>query len=305
MANPTLSQVHIDRAMTRISIAHRNTSYIADQLFPNLPVNNQSDKYFVFDKSSWFRDEAGPRAPGTKGPQGDYSISSSAYSAQPIAMTKLVPDEILQNADAPLQIQTAATEFATDKVMLSVERDVAGFVFDAGSWAASANPTSQWNLDSSEPLVDVETGREAIVKAVGREPNVFVMGREVWTKLKNHPDLLDRIKHTQRGIMTIELLAALFEVEKLLVGKAVVDTAEEGETSSRGFVWGKSAALLYVAPTPAIMTPSAGYVFTWKRRQVERFRREEEKSTAYRAEQHYDAKVVSPDAGYELKAVVA
>ena len=124
--------------MTRVSIAYRNANYIGNQVFPNVPVNHQSDEYFVFDKSSWFRNEAGPRAPGTRGPQVEYSISSCTYACRPISATKLVPDEIVDNADVPLQPRRDATVFATDKLLLFQEKDVADTVFAASTWTGSA-----------------------------------------------------------------------------------------------------------------------------------------------------------------------
>lgn len=304
MAGPTRRQVHIDRALTNVSIAYRNANYIGDLIFPQVVVQKQSDKFFVFDKSSWFRDEAGPRAPGTRGPEVEYSISSSAYSAQPMAATKVLPDEVVDNADQPLQERRNAVEFATDKVVLKLEKDVATDVFGA-EWSTSATPGTLWEDDASDPLGDVDTAREAIVKLIGREPNKMVIGREVWKQLKNHPDLLDRVKYTQTGRITPELLAQLFEIEQLLIGSAIEDTAAEGVTASFSFIWGKNALLAWVPPNPGLMVPAAGYIFSWKQRTLEVFRRMEEKANAYRAEQHYDVKITAPDAGYLLKAVVS
>ena len=96
MPQPTPRQVHIDTAMSRISVAYRNPSYIAEQIFPIVPVQHQSDKYFVFDKASWFRNEAGVRAPGTRGPEVEYSVSSSAYACTEYTATKTVPDEMMR-----------------------------------------------------------------------------------------------------------------------------------------------------------------------------------------------------------------
>jgi hypothetical protein len=304
MTAPTRRQVHIDTALTNVSIAYRNESYIGEQVFPAVPVKHISDKFFVFDSSSWFRDEADTRAPGTRGPEVEYSISSSTYSCQPISATKVLPDEVVENADSPLQERRAAAEFATDKVLLKLERDVAADVFGSG-WTGCSTPGTTWDDDASDPLQDVENAREGIVKLIGREPNVMVIGREVWTDLRHHPDLLDRIKYTSTGIMTPQLLAQLFEVQKLLIGNAVYDSAQEGATASLGFIWGKHAWLGWVPPNPGLMIPAAGYVFTWKRRTIEAFRRIEEKSNAYRAEQNYDVKVTCADAGYWLEACVA
>jgi hypothetical protein len=291
--------------MTRISIAYRNTGYIAEQIFPNVPVQKMSDKFFVFTKADWFRDEAGPRNPGTIGPQAGYSISSSAYSAQPISITTVLPDEVLRNADAPLNMQRSSVEFVTDKVLLAIERDVASLTFDNGSWSASATPSTTWDDDASKPLKDIEIGYNAVVKSIGRRPNKFVMGRDVWTKLKNHPDLLERIKYTQKGVMTEDLLAGLIGVDQVLIGEAVWTDTLEGETISEAFVWPNNAALLWVPPSPGLMVPAAGYTFTFMQRTIESHRRAEAKATAYRAEQHYDTKIVAPDAGYEFINAVA
>ena len=103
MASPTTGQVHIDKAMTNVSIAYRNANYIGDQVFPVVPVQKISDKYFTFDKGDWFRDEAGLRSPGTVGPIVEFSLGSAAYSCQPIAAGMWVADEVVDNADAPLQ----------------------------------------------------------------------------------------------------------------------------------------------------------------------------------------------------------
>ena len=68
MPQPNSSNVHVDAVLTNISIAYMQdqSNFIASQVFPEVPVDKQSDKFFVFDKNSWFRDEAQKRAPGTE-----------------------------------------------------------------------------------------------------------------------------------------------------------------------------------------------------------------------------------------------
>ena len=66
MAEPTAQQVHIDQALTNIAIRYSNEKYVFDQIFPRVPVQKQTDKFFKFTKEHWFRDDAMPRAPGTR-----------------------------------------------------------------------------------------------------------------------------------------------------------------------------------------------------------------------------------------------
>jgi hypothetical protein len=306
MTAPTQSQVHIDAAMTNLSIAYRNANYIAGQIFPVVPVQHQSDKFFVFDKASWFRDEAGPRAPGTTGPVVEYSISSSTYSCVPYSATKLVPDEIVDNADQPLQVRQAAVEFATDKLLLRLERDVAGNVFGTGWTSCTSNSSgTYWSDEASEPIEQVEIAKETIVSVIGREPNVMVVGREVWTDIKNHPDIIARMRSDERGIVTPEIAADIFGIEKFLVGSAIYTTTVEGNTMTGSYVWGKYAWIGWVPNIAGLMNPAAGYIFTHRNRVVYRFRREEETTDAYRAEMHWDCKLTCPDAGYLIKTVTA
>ena len=76
-------------------------------------------------------------------------------------------------------------------------------------------------------------------------------------------DILDRIKYTQKGIVTVDLLATLFEVENVYVAWSVVNSAAKGADANVDFIMGKHALLCYSNPRPALRKPSAGYIFAW------------------------------------------
>ena len=48
MTNPTLSQVHVDAILTNSSVAYIQAAdnFIANKVFPIVPVDKQSDLYF-------------------------------------------------------------------------------------------------------------------------------------------------------------------------------------------------------------------------------------------------------------------
>lgn len=318
MARPTHADMHIQAALSNVSVAYRNAAYIGDQVFPVVTVRKQADKYFIFDKVAWFRNEAGPRAPGTRSVEGGYSLSQGSYSCVETAFSKVVTDEEEDNADDVLTPRRTAVEFATDKILLAREYDVASIVFGGGSWAASSTPSTTWDDPASDPISDIEAGKETLVQAIGREPNVCVMGRNVWTDLKRHPDLLDLYKYTSNGMITLAQFQSLFEFDKVLVGTAIYASAAmqdayqlpssgvlTDQTVTYSFVWGKSMWLGWVPPNPALAIPAAGYTFTWKNRQVAQFRREEERATKYEVLENYDIVATATDAGYEFKSCVA
>ena len=66
--NPTPGDVHVNVPLTNISIAYlQNASnFIASRVFPNIPVQKQSDRYYTYDRGEFNRDEMKERAAGTE-----------------------------------------------------------------------------------------------------------------------------------------------------------------------------------------------------------------------------------------------
>lgn len=302
---PTYQMEHIDVALTNLSVAYTPSGFIADQVFPNVPVQKISDLYFIYTKADWLRREADVRAPGTRAARGDYGLSTSNYVCVERAIAKAVPDEIVANADSPLRPLEDATRWCTTQIQLQVESVVAGKAFGSG-WSSSVTPGTLWSNDASDPLGDLETGMSTVVGAIGLEANTGVVGRGLWRYLKNHPDIVDRIKYSagpnSPAIVTVQAVAALVGVEKLLVGIAIEETGREGATSSLAYIWGNHMLLAYVTGGPSLLAPSAGYIFNYQQRQVSRFREEQERADVVEARQSWDVRNVAADAAYFIKS---
>ena len=62
---PTPSDVHVNQPLTNISIAYLQSQmrFVADRIFPVIPVEKQSDRYYTYDRGDWNRNEMQERAP--------------------------------------------------------------------------------------------------------------------------------------------------------------------------------------------------------------------------------------------------
>jgi len=298
MSTPTSRDVHIETALSNISVAYHNASYIADQVFPVVPVQKKTDYYWVFPKEAFLRNQVGVRAPGTRAPRADYTLTTASYACVPWAIAKLVPDEVRKNSDNPLQPDVLATEFVTDQLLKAQELRVAAIVTNSGGWAYSASPTTQWSASTSDPIGDIETAINGIVSTIGAMPNVAVMSWDVWRRLRNHPDLADRIKYTRNGA-TLEAvdLAEWFGFQKVLIGSAIYDTSQEGATPSRSYIWGDDFWCGYVPAVPSLMTPAAGYTLEWEARTIRRYRQDQEHTDVIEGTHSTDEVVSASDAG--------
>ena len=310
-AQPTASEVHINGPLSQLSVAYMNKSYIAELLFPNVQVKHKSDSFFKFDKAPWLRDEAEVRAPGADYPTGGYNLDTDTYKTRQWAFAHLVPDEIRDNADNPINPDRNAVNICTQKILIKKEKLVRALAFTSGNWtgAVTLSGTDQWSdYSNSDPFDDVTTAVLAVTLACLEQPNTIVMGLQVFMKLALHPDLLERCKYTgtneRPAMVTAQMMAALFGVDQVLVGAAVQDTSQEGGTSSPAFIWDKKLWIGYVAPAAAIENPSAGYIFT-RGRWADMIRDDDHDSDKVRCKEEFDAHVTSADSGYLIRGAIA
>ncbi len=322
MPNPALQDVHVNRPLTNISIAYlqRNLQFASRVVFPIVPVPNKSDSYYTYDRTDWFRTEAKVRAPGTESAGSGYRISTATYTATVQAVHKDIDDQIRANADAPLNLDQEATEWVTFQLLLRMEKDWIANYFTTSIWdrdITGGTTYTQWSDASSTPIEDVTTESLSITEKTGFKPNTLVLGPRVYAGLKNHPDVLDRIKYGAApgspALATTQALAALFDVERVVTPYITENTAAENQTGAYSFVFGKHALLCYVPPSPGLLTPSAGYTFTWSGYpgagrdglRISRFRMENLKSDRVEGEMAYSQKVVASPLGAFFSGMVA
>jgi len=312
---PTLRDVHVDQVLTEISIRYRNPLYIADQVFPIVYVGKQTNKIRIYTKSYWFRDEARLRGPGEEVFRSGYELdTSTTYYCEGYAIGKDIPDEIRANADEGIDLDREATEWVTDRLLLRRERKFVEDFFRTGVWATDVTltGTAQWSdYAESTPIEDIRKAKETILSSTGVEPNTLVLGYQVYNKLLDHPAFTERIKYTQTGIVTADLIARVVDIDRVLVARSIYETAQEGAPSSMAFTFGKHALVLYVAERPSILEPSAGYTFIWRPlggagNQIIATRRDEARYTdVVEGFTWFDQVVLGADLGYFIENAVA
>lgn len=323
---PKMQNIHIDRALTNMSVAYMQDAdvFIAGKVFPIIPVQKQSDLYFIYEKEDFFRDEAAERAAGTESAGGDYEISQSKpYFCRVYAFHKDVNEQERVNADDPISPDRDAQEFVSHKLLLRRENIWAQNYFKSGVWGkeitgVDATPGANQALRFDNPLADpvklIRDLKTQMVEETGYAPNKLVLSPYAYNALCDHESILDRIKYTQKGMVTKDMLCSLFELDEILVPYAIQNVQAKGENGQMEFVMGKHALLVYAPSAPGIKKPSAGYTFAWKglkgagaygnrvvRIPMPWLGMDTER---IEGEMAFDQKVVCKDLGYFLKDIV-
>lgn len=329
MAQPTGSDLYVSIPLTNLSVAYiqDNQEFIADQVFPSVPVAARTGLYWKYAKGDWFRTAAQKRAPRTESAGTGWNMERDTYLVDVNAVHVDVADQ--DRADqanqerSVLDLDRDATRFVIRDILLRREKDWVEAFFTPGVWTnvaqigvasgVGAGEFLQWNDSDSTPIQDIENMRVAFGENTGFRPNVLVIGARVYSAFKNHPEFIERIKYSQKGIVTLDLIAALLDVPKVLTPMVIENVGEEQAPDDFQYIYGKSALLAYAAPNAGIMQPSAGYTFEWtgylgsnvRGTSTSKFRLQELKADRIETESAYGFKVISPDLGVFYTTAVA
>lgn len=322
MPQPTPRDVHIDAALSNLSVAYIQdaSNFIADKVFPIVNVQKQSDKYFKYEKGAFFRDEAKRRAPATESAGSGFGLGTDTYFCDKWALHKDVDDDTVANSDPAIDPYGDATNFVANSLLIRRERLFADAYMKTGVWGTDetgGTNFAQWDDEAtSDPADDAKRVRISMLSKTGYAPNTMTVGYEVYEALKKHPLIMEKFRYSGKESITTDMLARYFEVERFLVAQSVYTSSAEGVADASltmAFIHGKNVLFSFAPRVPSLMMPAAGYIFGWAGLTgvnnagiaTSRFRMQQLKADRVETEMAVDMKLVAADMGYFLTTVVA
>lgn len=317
--------VHINTPLTNMTVGYHPTGMVAEQVFPVIPVEHESDFYYVFDKAQAFRlsrsdGKSTLRADGARSLLEEFGATPDKYVAEEYALKTKITDRQRANQDSVLQLETSKLRRVQDKILLDQELRVASLLTNASTWSGNGNVltlsgTSQWNnasFQSQQGTFSVieqefDNGREAIRKATGgKEANTVIIPAAVSRVMKRDIGVRAAIQYTHPDLLTNGSLPDTLWGLKVITPAALYDTSVEGEAYGGGVdIWGKNVILAYIDPAPGLDSMTLGLIFRQRAWQVKQWREEDVESTFYEASIVQAEKMVSVDCGYLIQNCIA
>ncbi|MBX3597308.1 MAG: major capsid protein [Rhizobiaceae bacterium] len=259
----------IDPVLTGIAQGYRHVQRVGHLLFPSVDVQHRGGTIIEFGRES-FRDYKARRAPGA-----DTRMIQFGYEGKPFALHQYsldvpLPRELMDEASKVPGIDPGkrAVNTAMDSLTLSLEIEQANIATNPDNYGDSnkrnLSSAESWNVANSDPVADIEDAKDQVRRSCGVEPNRLVLNSGGFRALKRHPKIVERFKYTTADSITAKMLAGLFDLEEVAVGKATyVDGVEDDAPFLEA--WGNAAVLAYV-PTQdaALEQPSFAYTYTLK-----------------------------------------
>ncbi len=272
-------------ALSNMALAYfqSDANSFAKTMFPICPVTLSSDNYYIFDKEDLLRDNWHRKPAYGKVDPAVLSEHIETYACQVDQMIMGI-DQIRQtDLTRRMGPRTADPKQQRTKTMagqanIQQDRIFANKYFKSGVWKQefsgvdTTTPTDKqfikFSNGNSDPVAFVDEKKTAIHGETGRMPNRLALGVNVFNALKKHPAILERVKYggstANPASVTLNVLAQLFEVDRVTVPLSIMNKAELGQEADMQYIGDPNAFLLaYATDTPSIEEPSAGYIFTW------------------------------------------
>lgn len=299
----------VDPILTNHVRGYTNAEHVGNVLFPFVPVETRGAQRIEFGRESFKRYNS-RRAPGSATKRVSFGHSTQTIALHDHSLEGEVPIELQQEAMAVPKIDKAKDAVNGISAIMSLEAEIeqaeaaTNTAVYASTNKVALSGNSQWSDHSnSTPTSDVEDAREAVRSQIGIYPNTMVVGPKVWSQLKWHPKLVEHFKYTGRDSITPEMLASLWEIDRIVVGKAVyMDEAEVLHD-----VWGRNVVMAYTNPTPNRFQPSFGYTHRLKGYQVVEtpYYDNNTKTWYYPQSDCRSVDIVGADAGFLISSAVA
>ncbi|MGB3684954.1 MAG: hypothetical protein WA991_03915 [Ornithinimicrobium sp.] len=301
----------IDTVLTSVSEAYTNdtSSFIAEQLFPVIPTDQRSGKYWAYNKDNLRVPSSTLRTGRSKTHEATFGRELKDWGPlNEHALKDFISVDEYKFTDNPLNPETDLVNFLNEQMLIAQEKDLADVLSDTSVITHNSSPSSAWDTDNGDPFADIVTAIKAQKGSAMKMPNTLSFGWDVWMGLINNPAVKARLGANRDVVVTKELLLALFApygIKTILVGDVTINDANEGASDSLASVWGKDALLSYVTPTPGLRTLNGGYTFRLNGgKYVDRWDDADPKGTWIRSNDYYDQFMFNSDMFYLLEDVV-
>lgn len=259
----------IDPILTNVAQGYQNSELIGLSLFPAVPVQTTGGQIIEFGRES-FKLYNARRAPGGSTRRIQFGYQGKPFTLVQDSLEGKVPREYLRDAKLipGIDLGSRSVIITMKALQLTLEYDQAQLATNAANYVNSnkvaLSGTSKWSTSTGNPLTDIDAGREAIRSEVGMYPNTLVLSAQAFNACKNNQNVINRFQYNSQvsidaASITPQMMAGLFNVDKVIVGKAI-SVDDLGNSTD---IWGNNAILAFVPDKPSsVEEPSYGYTYT-------------------------------------------
>ena len=312
------SRPDIAESMVEFDLQANNNKMIATQLLPVFEANAQAGNFGRIPLESLLEESKTDRASGGSYGRGDYEFEDVFFATKEQGWEEPVDDRDAKIYADYFDAEMIAADRAQSKILVNQEKRAAAITFGNGSINTTAAGTVWSTAASATPVTNVETAVQAVWARTGLWPNAIVMSYLLFRELRQCSEVLDRIEssgagdQTRASDVTTAQLAAVFDLDHVLIAGGSRNTAKKGQTASVAQIWDKTKCMVAtVATGQDLREPCIGRTFHWSEDgssiggTVESYRAEDLRSEIIRCRHETQEKLIYPEAAEIITGCLA
>lgn len=304
-AFPTADNVHTDVPLTNFLLAYHPEGFVADKVFPILPVKHETDLFYRWAAGDMVRKVDGLRADGAAAKVVDFQFDSTTYTARQYSLVAKITDRQRDNSDD--QLRLVQTKIQAVKDLLLLQRELAVMTLlgaTSGTYFTKTDAASTcWDATTTYIEKDIDAAKTSVRQNTnGREANVIVIPPATAIAAKRSSELRDLIRYTHSDLLDVtDLPPNLFGL-KVIQPRAVENTADTGQgTDVIADVFGDKVFVGYMNANMSQGEVTAGCIFeVAKLSYVKHWREEKLASDMYEVSMGWAVEKIADGAGYRI-----
>lgn len=279
---PKIGDVHVNAPLTNFALQLRNRAFVAEEVFPIIPVVKESDVYYTFSREE-LRDVDTLRGAGALAKEVEWVPSTATYVAQEYALRNLLPDRIVDNADTPVRPRQNTVAKLMKWILLGQEKRLQAIAQNGANVVATVAASPKWDGTSPNIERDIDTAKDSVRNNAGVEPNSILLAENVKDVVKRDSTIRDLIRYVinlgsgnRELLENGELPPVMFNLRIIIAG-AVEDTSKQGASSSIAKIWNDAVPVFYRELSPSLDALTWGHIMRVQNALVRAYRDEHRK----------------------------
>jgi hypothetical protein len=308
-ANPRL-----DLGIPLMEFMQSNDEFIGLKVAPLIGVDRKAAVYPAITRESLIRTSDVKRAARSAYNRDSFETEDKEYSCKEYGSEQAIDDSERAFYKNDFDAAKLATMTAGRRILQAQEQRIADAVMNTTTFTGAAlytdNSGSPWATIGTDIKSQVLTAKEAVRTNCGMEANSLIINKPTLNSLLKNTAIIEAVKYTRLATVKeiTDALAAYFDLDQILVGKGVKNSAKEGQTFSKTDIWSSTYAMVaLLAKSNDLSEPALMRTFNWEQDGsaagivVEEYREEQTRSNVYRARHSVDEEVIDAYFGHLLK----
>lgn len=310
----TYANPRLDLGVALAEFDLSKSGFIGLEVLPIMRVDRQAATFSKIEREGLLR-----RADVKRGPRGAYNRDEFGSTDQVYATVEYGHEQPLDDRERAFFENDFAADFwavqvAFRRIAQEHEIRTAADVFNTTTWTGASLTTAvgtAWSVVTADTKSDVLAASEKVRTLTGMEPNIMIINKVTLNNLLVNTLILDSIKYVARTSVEIimQALADFYGLDRILIGKGVFNSADEGQPFVKNDIWSSDKAMIMVAcdEGASLQDPCVGRTMQWIADSpdsggitTEQYREEQTRSWIYRARQFTDELIIDASYGHLL-----